>query len=101
MRGIARANPYRRLIPPALLAMLGFAAHAVVPGTAPEGMVMAILRIGTGIGAWVALAWVLSRLVGVLLHAKPRLLADLISVALFAAAAIIVTQYVLGSPAPG
>lgn len=101
MRGIARSTPYRALAPPALLAALGFAVHAALRGDAAGNLAMAVLRIGTGIGAWVALAWGLSRLVGILLRAKPRLLADLIGVGLFAAAAIIVTQYVLGWPATG
>ncbi len=97
------ASRYRCLLMPGLAVLLGFGAHALVAvlALAPGSVALVMLHAGTGIAAWLSLAWWCSRLAGILLVAQPRLLSDLIAVALFAAAAVIITLVVLRWPATG
>ncbi len=100
-------SPYKGLFAPGLFASAGMAAHAAIGdfgpglGLIPASAVAAVLHAVTGGAGWFGLAWFLSRLMGILLAAKPRLLSDLIGVGLFGAAAIVFTQFVLEWPATG
>jgi small-conductance mechanosensitive channel/CRP-like cAMP-binding protein len=91
---------WRRLIGPAALAGAGFLALALLPEDG--GIVPRAIAGGCG---WLALAWAAARLCDILLsrgvRPYPRLLADLLRVALFAAAAVAILLLVFQRPAAG
>lgn len=73
------------------------APHVLLPTEgAPGG-----LRLAAGTGFWLCLAWAAARLAALLLAGHPKLLSDLIGVALFLAAAVVVAQVVFELPATG
>ena len=111
-------NVSRRLLTgPALLAGMGCALFAAGPlidawlHLAPDGAGAMVLRHASGIWMWLALAWLATRCVDVLLRRVavvsrggvpyPRLLTDLLSAALFAAAAMTILLLVFDQPATG
>ena len=111
-------NVSRRLMAgPVLLAIVGCAWFAAIPlidawlHLAPDGAGALVLHHASGIWMWLALAWLAARSVDVLLHRVavvsrggapyPRLLTDLLSAALFAAAAMIILLLVFDQPATG
>jgi len=104
MSGIASRAPWGRLGLPALLALSGFLLHGVVvelDGALPGEMLGMALRAVTGIWAWLALAWLVARLLALTLRGYPRLLSDLLASLLFGAAGIAITLFVFRLPATG
>src|ERR1700723_313303 len=111
-------NVSRRLMAgPVLLAIVGCTLFAAIPSIeawlhrAPDGAGALVLRHASGIWMWLALAWLAARSVDVLLRRVavvsrggvpyPRLLTDLLSAALFAAAAMTILLLVFDQPATG
>lgn len=98
---------WRRLALPLLLAVAGFTAQAAVGavigwlGLSPERALPYLLDTGTAIWGWMALTWAGARLIGILLGGYPRLMADLLGGALFAAAFIGILLLVFDLPATG
>ncbi len=112
-----RDPSFRPLIGPGALATAGFALRAAAPalgarlGLAEEGDAAAALRDLGGVVGFLALAWAGARLFDALLLRAgllarraapfPRLLGDLVRVALFAAAGVAILMLVFGQPALG
>ena len=112
-----RDPSFRPLIGPGALATAGFALRAAAPalgarlGLAEEGDAAAALRDLGGIVGFLALAWAGARLFDTLLLRAgllarraapfPKLLGDLVRVALFAAAGVAILMLVFGQPALG
>ena len=105
-----RETGLRALIGPAALATAFFIAYALASaaaqwlGLSSGGAGALTLRDMTGVCAWLALAWSCARLFDVLLRRAaavsrrpapyPRLLADLVRVALFVAASVAILLFV-------
>jgi small-conductance mechanosensitive channel/CRP-like cAMP-binding protein len=112
-----REAGFRPLIGPVALTAAGFTVHALAPLTAASlglssgGAGALALRDLTGIWAWLALAWSCARLFDLLLRRAavfsrrpapyPRLLADLVRAALFAAAGVAILLFVFEGSATG
>jgi hypothetical protein len=110
-----RDASYRPLIGPALLTGAGFTAYALAPRLAErlalDELPAQALHDLAGVWAWLALAWLGGRVCDLLLLRAgqmsqrsapyPRLLADLLRVALFAAAAVAILLAVFQRQAAG
>jgi small-conductance mechanosensitive channel/CRP-like cAMP-binding protein len=108
---------YWPLIGPAALTAAGFVTHALLPTIAdrlhlaPESPGRLVLHHSTGIMAWLALAWLCARVFDLLLRRAaavscrpapyPRLLGDLVRVALFSVAGLAILLFVFDRPATG
>lgn len=82
---------------PVAAALAALALHLGLPA---EGIWRPIGLVA-GTAVWICLAWTGARLAGILLARHPKLLTDLVGVALFAAALILASQLVLDLPATG
>lgn len=82
---------------PGLLCLLALALRLLLPREGAPGL----LSAAAGTAFWLCLAWTAARLAALALARHPKLLSDLIATALFAAAAIIVSQVVFELPATG
>jgi small-conductance mechanosensitive channel/CRP-like cAMP-binding protein len=99
----------RKLVGPALLTAAGFLAYALAPHLGLDPAATLALRDLVGIGSWLALAWTGGRACDRLLlratrmsgHPYPRLLSDLLHVALFAAAVVAILLAVFQRDATG
>jgi small-conductance mechanosensitive channel/CRP-like cAMP-binding protein len=89
--------PFHRLVLPFAVAVALLLPHVLLPA---DGA-WALLRLATGTGFWLALAWTAARLAALLLAHHPKLLSDLVGAALFLAACVVVTQLVFELPATG
>ncbi len=113
MSGVSR----RLLAGPAVLAGVGCGLFVAVPllsgwlRLSPDGAGAMLLHHAIGIWMWLALAWLAARCLDVLLRRValvsrngvpyPRLLTDLMSAILFAAAAMTILLFVFDQPATG
>jgi small-conductance mechanosensitive channel len=107
----------RLLIGPAVLTGIAFALFVAASALgdmlslSPDGAAVLILHHVSGVGMFLALAWLAARCCDLLLHRVavisrdsvpfPRLLSDLLRAALFAAAATMILLVVFGQPATG
>jgi small-conductance mechanosensitive channel/CRP-like cAMP-binding protein len=107
----------RLLLGPAILTGAGFALFAAAPkfadvlGLLPDGTVVFLVRHGSGVWMFLALAWLAARCCDLLLGRVaaisrdripfPRLLSDLLRAVLFAAAATMILLVVFDQPANG
>jgi small-conductance mechanosensitive channel len=109
-----RQAGYRPLIGPALLTAIGFTAYALAPWLADRlrltGLPIQVVQDLAGVAGWLALAWLGGRLCDLLLLRAarvarrapyPRLLADLLRVALFAAAGVAILLAIFQRQAVG
>ncbi|GGF15393.1 hypothetical protein GCM10011611_21470 [Aliidongia dinghuensis] len=111
------APGYRQLAVPAIVLATTFLAYHLIGGPAvvADGGIsagaLAVIRDASGIGVWLALAWLGARSVDLLLRRlalagqrpapPPRLLSDLLRGLLFALAAIAIFIFVFDQPATG
>jgi small-conductance mechanosensitive channel/CRP-like cAMP-binding protein len=118
MEGACMSGVSRRLLAgPAVLAGVGCGLFVAVPllsgwlHLSPDGAGAMLLHHAIGIWMWLALAWLAARCLDVLLRRValvsrngvpyPRLLTDLMSAILFAAAAMTILLFVFDQPATG
>ncbi len=108
---------YRRLILPAALTAAAFAAYSLSPsangaaGRETTDAIAGAVRYGSGVIAWLAVAWLAARALDLLLYRAalsgprpsqyPRLLSDLVHGVLFVLAAVAIFVFVFRQAATG